>query len=46
MTRDIFILYLTLIFFPFQEKPAIERIMLSVIIKLKKQRKNIQYIIY
>jgi hypothetical protein len=47
MTKDIFIFYLTLIFFPFQEKPAKERIMLSVIIKPKKQRKqNIQYIIY
>jgi hypothetical protein len=36
MTKDIFIFYLTLIFFPFQEKPAKERIMLSVIIKTKK----------
>jgi hypothetical protein len=40
MTKDIFIFYLTLIFFPFQEKPAKERIMLSVIIKTKKQRKK------
>ena len=47
MTKDIFILYLTLIFVPFQEKPAREKIMLSVIIKTKKQRKeNIQYITY
>ena len=47
MTKDIFIFYLTLIFFPFQGKPAKERIMLSVINKTKKQCKNnIQYIIY
>jgi hypothetical protein len=40
MTKDIFIFYLTLIFFPFQEKPVKERIMLSIIIKSKKQRKK------
>jgi hypothetical protein len=40
MTKDIFIFYLTLIFFPFQEKPAKERLMLSVIIKTKNQRKK------
>jgi hypothetical protein len=40
MTKDIFIFYLTLIFFPFQEKPGKERIMLSVIIKTKKQKKK------
>ena len=40
MTKDIFIFYLTLIFFPFQEKPAKERLMLSIIIKPKKQRKK------
>ena len=40
MTKDIFIFYLTLIFLPFQEKPTKERIMLSVINKTKKQRKN------
>ena len=40
MTKNIFIFYLTLIFFHFQEKPAIERIMLSVIIKTKKQKKK------
>ena len=41
MTKDIFIFYLTLIFFPFQENPAKERMKLSIIIKTKKQ-----YIIY
>jgi hypothetical protein len=40
MTKDIFIFYLTLIFFPFQEKPGKERIMLSIIIKTKKERKK------
>ena len=45
MTKDTFIYDLTLIFIPFQEKPAKERIMLSIIIKPKKQRKKIHYII-
>ena len=40
MTKDIFIFYLTLIFFPFQEKPAKKKIMFSIIIKTKKQRKK------
>jgi hypothetical protein len=40
MTKNIFIFNLTLMFFPFQEKPTKERIMLSVIIKPKKQRKK------
>ena len=40
MTKDIFIFNLTLIFFPFQEKPGKERIMLSVINNTKKQRKK------
>jgi hypothetical protein len=40
MTKDIFIFYLTLIFFSFQEKPGKERIMLSIIIKTKKERKK------
>jgi hypothetical protein len=40
MTKDIFIFYLTLIFFPFQEKPAEERIMVSLTINTKKQRKK------
>ena len=40
MTKDIFIFYLTLFFFPFQEKPRKERIMLSIINKTKKQKKT------
>jgi hypothetical protein len=40
MTKDIFIFYITLIFFPFQEKPAKERIMLVVINKTMKQIKK------
>jgi hypothetical protein len=40
MTKDIFIFYLTLIFFPFQAKPAKERIMLSVINKKRSKEKK------
>lgn len=43
MTKDIFIFYLTLVSFLFQEKPAKER-MLYVIIKTKKQRKFVKQI--